>query len=328
MSRTEKPPKPAHYLEWLAVKGLVSLVRAGSLDGAYRRIGGLSRLGRKILRSEWNWTLTNLKLVYGPNLSDAARERLATLVFRNLFFSHMEGMRVNEIQFENEGLQHLKAACEMERGVIICGVHVGSWEPGLKRLAEASGRPTVIVYRHANNPLSERVFQKLREPYGVEWVARRDPRGAMQALRDKKILGLMTDINIRQGGIAAPFLGLPAMTPVGPAKLAMRFGSPLLPIIATREAQGRSVFRVGEPIEPLAKGLGEKGEIMLTTRINTAFDDWIHTYAEQYNWLHARWRTRPDGALWRYDDPPIDQMWKSRTTPFATLSERVMKMIS
>ncbi|MBF0295547.1 MAG: lysophospholipid acyltransferase family protein [Magnetococcales bacterium] len=288
---------PGHWGEWLLLRGLIAWIRSGEFPSAYRKARWLSGVGTRIFASEWAWANANLRLVYGPNLSESQRQRLARLAFENIFYSYMEGMRVHEIGFEDEHPERLRAAHALGRGVLICGVHIGCWEPGLKRLASIAS-PAAILYRHANNPLSEKTFMALRASYGVEWISRQNTRDIMRAFQEKKVVGFMTDINTREGAVTAPYLGIPAQCFPGPARLAMRFRTPLVPIIATRQAPGRAIFRVGEPIDPLAGGDDPDRVAILTRKINDAFIPWVHEFAEQYNWLHARWRARPDGSLW------------------------------
>ncbi|MBF0127187.1 MAG: lysophospholipid acyltransferase family protein, partial [Magnetococcales bacterium] len=254
--------KPAHWGEWLLLRGVIALIRQGELAAAYRKARWLSRVGRSLFRSEWSWALANLQLVYGTNLTPRQRERLAALAFENIFYSYMESMRVHDIRFQDEHPERLRAVHALGRGVIVCGVHVGCWEPGLKRLAGIAS-PAAILYRHANNPLSEKTFMELRADYGVEWISRQATRDVVRALQEKKVLGFMTDINTREGAVTAPYLGVPAQCFPGPARLSMRYQCPLIPIIATREAPGRALFRVGEPIEPKSGVAIESGQIEL-----------------------------------------------------------------
>ncbi|MBF0215022.1 MAG: lysophospholipid acyltransferase family protein [Magnetococcales bacterium] len=317
------PPTLGDRLEGVLLEAVVAWIRRGPLSDAYRKSTRLARLARRLLASEWAWANANLTLIYGASLTPEQRERLALLAFENIFHSHMEAIRVHEVTMRDEGVERLQAAHALGRGVLVVGVHLGCWEPGLKRLGSLVA-PTAILYRHANNPLSEKKFMEMRAGYGVEWISRQNTRAIVRAFQERKVLGFMTDINTRQGGITAPFLGLTAQCPPGPARLALKFQTPLLPVVATRAAPGEAVFRVGEPIEPpaITDGDPEARVQTLTARINAAFVPWIHEYAEQYNWLHARWRARPDGSLWR----PETALRMDNPVP-ATPSPRVLRLL-
>ena len=325
-----------HYGEWLLLRSLMAFVRRGDMASAYARIHTLSWPLRQILRSEWQWTLFNVQLVYGPALPAVQRQRLACMALENIICSHVDSMRIDDFWVDATAVKAeisiLDDTYRQGRGVILCAIHLGAWEAGIKILS-ALGYPLGVVYRHANNPLSEQAFVAVRAKYGVQWMRRDDPRSVLRILQEKKILLLMTDINQRQGGIPAPFLGVPAMCPVGAARLAMRFRCPVVPGVCLREGPGRVRFLFAPAIEPLSVTDTPEARIEMTTRINQSFNCWVHRYAEQYNWLHARWRSRPDGTLWSIKAPGeaealLAKLQAARTDPYPILSERVLQLLA
>ncbi|MBF0308252.1 MAG: lysophospholipid acyltransferase family protein [Magnetococcales bacterium] len=315
-----------HRLEGLFLSNAIAWLQRGSLESAFARTRRLARLSSLLLRSEWHWARTNPQLIFGNGLTGEGYSRLAALAVENIFLSHLEGVRVTDIRVRDEGAEHLLAAHARGRGVVACAVHLGSWEPGLRHVGSTLGLPLATVYRHANNPLAEALFTELRQPYGCTWIPRREPRAIVTALLKKQVLGLMVDINTREGGIVAPFLGVPALCPAGPARLAMRFQAPVVPLVCVREAPGEACLKVGEILEPPEKQAGEEEEHAFTARIQEAFTPWIVEYAEQYNWLHGRWRSRPDGRhLTRKD--PVEALLRERTTPPLPLHPRVRRLL-
>ncbi|WP_130472008.1 lysophospholipid acyltransferase family protein [Candidatus Magnetaquicoccus inordinatus] len=316
MATTLNPPQGVrwrHRLEWLLLRSLVGWLQQGDLGKAYRRVARLSPLLRHVLRSEWAWSNTNLQWVYGNNLQPRARERLAALVMENIMRSLLEGLRPDPCQISAGAEQAqtlIQEALQQQRGLIVCSTHLGSWEMGVKWIATL-GQPIHVVYRHANNPLSEQIFMAARAHYGVHWIRRDELVKMLRVLQKKEILLLMTDINQRRDGIVAPFLGIPALCPAGPARLAQRRQIPLLPLACLRDPEwGR--FRILSA--PMLAPLADESEEALTTRINQQFEPWITAHPEQYNWLHARWRSRPDGCLWSADTP-AEQLLQARLTP-------------
>jgi Kdo2-lipid IVA lauroyltransferase/acyltransferase len=320
-----------HHFEWLALKTIMATVCRGDITSTAKKIRRLVPLLELILPSEYGWAKRNIHLVYGEVLSPKERKMLVRMAFENVLLSHVEGMKVDEVWFQNEGTTHLHDALKLGRGAIACSVHLGSWEPALKQLAKiAAPTPTAIVYRHANNPKSETEFIKIRSTYGVEWIRRDQPRQILQAMKEKKVLGLMTDINTREGGVTAPFLGIQAQCPPGPARLSLKFGTPIVPMIPIRKSACQTHFLFLPPIIPEQKAvIKERDVVALTHRINAAFEPMVHRYAEQYNWLHSRWRGRKGGETWSLETP-IEEMLCSRTDPLAPypkLDERVLKLI-
>jgi KDO2-lipid IV(A) lauroyltransferase len=285
----------------------------------------LSEIGRRVLAQEWNWTLKNLQLVFGPALSEQDRIRLAANAFEQHLLSYIEGLRGDEVAVDVVNEENAIEAYEQGRGVLVCSIHLGSWEAGV-RWSAGTGYPIACIYRRAHNPLSDREFQKIRESYRIEWIGSDDLAGIASALRDHKIVLMMTDLNTLSGGVAAEFLGLPAMCPAGPALLAMEMQCPIVPCIGIRESVGLAKLHLEPQIQFVPTGTS-KDVALLTRQINRVFEPWVLEYAEQYNWLHPRWRARPDGTIWKTTDP-IESMWAERTAPFPPLPDRVVKMIT
>ncbi|MBF0424077.1 MAG: hypothetical protein HQL73_13915 [Magnetococcales bacterium] len=317
----------SHRLEWWLLRMLASWLDSAEVGRSCRRAMRLGRLGSFVLRREWQWCQTNLRLVYGDHLSPDQRRRLGILAFRHLFASYVEGLRPDTVTITDvTGEHHITDAFRQGRGVILASVHLGGWESGLFHGAKVLNLPAACLYRPANNPLSERFFQQQRSVYNLEWIPRDDVRGAVRALKKGKILVVMSDINFRQGGVVSPFLGLPAMCPPGAGRLALQLEAPLVSVVVLRDSPGANRIIYLPPL-PVEKGRPTPTAVAhLTTRLNHSFSGWIHDYAEQYNWLHARWRTRPDGRTWTAHDD-WRQMANERVEPFAEVSPRVRHLL-
>ena len=313
------------YAEWMAARAARAYLRRGDHASASRRVRRLARLAPGVLRSDWRWALLNLRLVFGPNLTDAERRALARLAFDHHLSSYMEGLRHAEVDLDYHHPERLFNAHAVGRGVILCGVHLGSWEAGLGRGAAAS-LPMAVVYRRAHNPLTDRLFQDVRASYpGVQWILSSDVDAVTGALRAGKVVALMTDLNTLSGGTVADFLGVPATCPSGPARLALLLGAPIVPAVAIRSAPGKASVHF-EPVILPPDGAPVDGQVpRLTGRINAAFEPWILEYAEQYNWLHPRWRMRPDGRTLGLESG--DALVRERTSPFLAVSERVRRLL-
>jgi len=314
-----------HYSEWLALRAAVHYVRKGELASSYARVQRLSGIARRVLTHEWAWALKNLQLVFGPTLSEQDRIRLAVIAFEQHLLSYVEGLRDDQVDVKVVNGENAAEAYEQGRGVLMCGVHLGSWESCV-RWSAGTGYPIVCVYRRAQNPLSDQEFQKVRAGYGIEWVRSDNLAGIVSALRDHKIVMMMTDLNTLSGGVAAEFLGVSAMCPAGPALLALEMQCPIVPCIGIRENVGLTKLHM-EPQIQFAQTGSTKDVALLTRQINRVFEPWVLQYAEQYNWLHPRWRARPDGTMWKTSDP-VESMWAERTAPFPTLTDRIQKIVA
>ncbi len=314
-----------YYGEWVVLRAVMRYVQRCDLQRAHERTQLIAKVMRRILRNEWRWALKNLQIVFGPSLSEEQRILLATIAFEQHLASYVEGMRVGEVSVQTVGVENVSAAYNQGRGVIVCGIHIGSWEAMVKWFG-VSGFPVVAIYRRAHNPLSDREFQMARSSYGVRWLRSDDVRGVVNALQQKHVAILMADLNTTRGGVSSEVFGLPAMCPAGPAKLALRLGCPVITAVNIREDVGKTILHISPALHCGLSGSSSADIAVLTRQINQSFEPWILEYAEQYNWLHPRWRSRPNGNTWRVSDP-IEPMWAERSTPFPKLNKRVEQII-
>jgi KDO2-lipid IV(A) lauroyltransferase len=100
-------------------------------------------------------------------------------------------------------------------------------------------------------------------------------------------------------GIAAvfvPFFGRLALTPKGPALMAIRLRARCLFLAVPREPDGR--YRVCiEPLPIVSTGDRERDVEALVATHTRMLEQWIRRYPAQYLWQHRRWRRRPDGSF-------------------------------
>lgn len=314
------------HVESLALRGVLACFRGLDSQQVQKRLRLLSPVMTRVLRQDWRWAVQNLKLIFGPNLTEKERKRLATLAFEHHLSSYLEGMRHADLEVDFHHEERLLECHAEGRGVILCGVHLGSWEAVLHHGAKA-GLPIVGVYRRAQNPRSDQVFQEIRAAYGIEWIVSKDVEAISRALRAGKIVGLMTDLNTLSGGTVADFLGVPATCPSGPARLALLQNVPLVPAVAVRMGEGRICAHFEHAIRPPQNAYSDVETQRLTRQINAHFEPWILEYAEQYNWLHPRWRARPDGSRWNLQMSDTE-LERERTAPFLRVSDRVRRLLA
>ncbi len=326
--KKETPPHRAatwkHNAEAAALRGAMSLFHGKTRPQAHRLLRRLLPAIRPFLRNDMRWAHMNLRAVFGPALNEGQRRRLASLALEHHLLSYVEGLCAEGVAEEFENYDGMLEAHARGRGVILCGVHLGSWEP-LLRWGPRFGLPLAGVYRPAHNPLADQIFQKARAAYGVRWLRGSETSSMVSALADGFVLGMMTDLNTYSGGVFADFLGLPASCLAGPAALALHTGAPLVPAVAVREGDDVTRIMFGRPLDPSGSVTGEN-IAALTRRINGSFEPWILEYAEQYNWLHPRWRARPDGKTWTLSTSD-EAIAAARVAPWPAIPARLLRVL-
>lgn len=196
------------------------------------------------------------------------------------------------------GAEKLTALRDAGKPVIILGMHFGNLEiPGV--VIARLGLDCSIVYRHVNNPLVNQRVLGARLGYGLKSLSRKGAEGSrdvIAALSAGAGVGLLCDQKMNDG-IAAPFFGYDSMTAPGAARLAMRFGAPLIPLTARRLDGARFRVTAGDPV-PVSTNPDRAEAIRETTaNINRMAEEVIREAPEQWFWVHRRW----DKAIYRKD---------------------------
>jgi len=130
------------------------------------------------------------------------------------------------------------------------------------------------------------VYERLRGGRGVRVVWRGAPGAAaalLRTLRGNGVLGMPMDLASRVPSIEAPFLGAPAPTPIGPARLALRTGAA---VVVGTVAPGPCVTVTAIDTADLEPD--EAGERALTIRINDELSRRIRAMPAHWVWMHPR----------------------------------------
>jgi KDO2-lipid IV(A) lauroyltransferase len=189
-----------------------------------------------------------------------------------------------------KGEENLKYALSLGRGVIILSAHIGCWEYAAALVAK-HGIPINVIGADQRDDRITNTIASLREQAGVKPIGKGiDLRGAVNCLRKGEVLAVLLDQDARDAGVISPFLGSPASTPVGPIKLAQKFGSPVVPVHIVREPDGIHMIMTVEP--PLEGRCGRPfGEDIqhAVDSCNEVISRWIRETPGQWLWLYPRW---------------------------------------
>lgn len=189
------------------------------------------------------------------------------------------------------GVEHLDKVLSEGRGAIVVTAHLGNWELLCARLRRR-GQEGAVVGRVRRGDPSHRWLIDMRAAYGVQTIAQDEhPRSSLEVLRRGGVLGLLTDLRVRQlDGRMVPFFGAPALTMTAPAAFARAHRAPLVPMRCVRLPGDDTFTLMAEEPLALRKDLGREDALMdLLTRQNQVFERWILETPEQWAWHQRRW---------------------------------------
>lgn len=252
----------------------------------------------------------NLRSAMGDALTESRREAVIGEMFSHFTALPAElanyafiGSRFLDRYVEDEAA--LAEKCRLEEswrgGWIGLTGHLGNWELLGQWLAQKSRQPMAgILVKRQPNPHLNRRIEKIRGRQGMGTLYTDDPpHSIVRLLRSGHVIGLAADQDvISVASVFVEFFGRPALTPVGPARLALAANVPIAVGVALRTSRGFKI-QINPPIWPDRNRPREEEILRLTQEYTRQLEQIIREHPEQWAWFHRRWRTTP-ARLERY----------------------------
>jgi len=147
-------------------------------------------------------------------------------------------------------------------GLILAVGHVGSNEAVAAAVAH-HGMPISVVADDSAFPELFEHLRRQRESWSVTLIPWRNLRAIFGVLRRREILGLLVDWGYRSDGIPVRMFGSWTALPAGPATLAAKTGSRILPITIRRQRD--DTFHVSWPA-PIDVPSSDPAELLRATQ--------------------------------------------------------------
>ena len=193
--------------------------------------------------------------------------------------------------FTHEGIEAITRAMEQGRPPIVALPHLGGWEWAAAWITQVMGVPVTAVAERLEPPEVFDWFLELRRSMGLDVVAL-GPRAAAElsaALAGGHALALLCDRDLSGDGIEVEFFGEPVRLPGGPALLALRSGSPLLPSAVYFKDDGRCHGVVGAPLDTERRGRLREDVARVTQDLAHEMEALIRRAPEQWHLLQPSW---------------------------------------
>lgn len=291
----EHPLHPRYWPTWL----LYGLLRAVvHLPYVVQRLlgAGLGSLLRMFSPRRRRIAAVNVARCL-PQLSAREQRTLVRKHFRALGFSFLETadaywMPRTKLRtlVEFSGLENLRAALALDRGVLLLTAHFTTLEIGGAFIRFEVPRLRA-VYRPNRNGLLDALIKAGRERVAERAISRHDVRAILKSLKDKVPVWYAPDQGYRgvQSAMVS-FFGHAAPTTTATSRLARSSGAPVLPFFAQR-LPGKRGYRLW--IEPILADFPTDNPIADTERLHRVLEQQILRAPEQYLWSHDRFKIVP-----------------------------------
>jgi KDO2-lipid IV(A) lauroyltransferase len=240
--------------------------------------------------------LANLRAAF-PGRDRADCRRIIRAVFAHfgrllvelLAFSVRPPGRMLEM-VEFEGLDRVRAAHALGRGVLYFTGHFGYWE--IHAIAHgAKLAPIAVVARALDNPRLNDLLERVRSRTGNAVIYRRGGiRRILRALSANQGVALLIDQHIQPAdAVYVEFFNRPAATTSALGALALRTGAPVIPVFALPTADGRYRLIYEHAVDPPPSDDPDALR-HFTQRCTDVLEMYVRRYPELWLWMHRRWR--------------------------------------
>lgn len=298
MADNTLPPPPLHPRTWPTWLGIGLMALAARIPWPLQRaIGrGLGALLRVSMRSRREVAWRNLALCF-PELDTSAREALLREHFTALATGLFEFGRAwwgsvapLKRDIRVEGLEHVQAAREGGRGVIVLSGHFTTLEVCGRLMCDHI--PLAGMYRPHKQPAMEWAVRRGRARYAAAMFPKQDVRGAVRHLKQGGLLWYAPDQDPSRGdAVYVPFFGQPAHSLTSTHQLARLSGATVLLFQHARRDDGGYDLK----IVPLAEPIPSKDATADTAQVMAGIEAMVRVAPAQYLWIHRRFKRQPDG---------------------------------
>ena len=283
---------------WRTSSWIVGHLPAGL---TYRVGGAASVIGYYAAsRQRRRWLRANFGHVLGVPPNDKAAGRMARAAYRNYSRYIMELMRLPwmkpaqvEVLLEVHSLDRFIEIYRESDGLVLVAAHLGNNEAAAAGFAKHGLEINVVGDDSSYRELYE-LFSRQRESWGVKMIAWRNLRGVFGALRRHEGLVLLVDWGYREDGIPVKMFGSWTTLPAGPAILAAKHGSSILPFSINRQQDG--TFRAAAD-DPILVASDSPADIAIATqKIADALENHISPAPEQWYNFKPIWPATAEEA--------------------------------
>ena len=241
----------------------------------------------------------NLDIAYEGKLEQQEKQHIGKAAFENLIdtvfgiierdgISHKKVLE--NVSFEGEEIIE-RYKKEGKHFILVTG-HYGNWELLSQVIALKFDLKLVGVGRKLDSDLMDRVLKQNREQFNVEMVYKRGAlKGCIDAIRDQKIVGILTDQHIRRNqSIDVTFFGHKAThTPLA-SILSRKFGLDMIPAFIHTEDYKHYKVTIYDPIQTRKTDNQEEDLAILTQAQSDMMERVIRQDPRQWFWMHNRWK--------------------------------------
>lgn len=283
-------------LQEAGVLSIFCLLRCVSVDTSARWIAFLARHIGPYL-SVTRIADKNIQKAF-PHVSEKQRKQIIIGMWDNLGrvageFPHIKTFMQQPCRFETEGIEAVEGALRKGQPVIFFSGHYGNWEVSYLPLSQKNYPINLLGIDHGA-PLINFLLDSNRINQNVRMIikGRTGTRNLIKAIQNGEVIGALVDQYAGDGQML-PLFDMPAKTPLGLAKLAVRYKTLFVPVQVIRKGRTSRFKVIFHPAIDIPEASDQtRAAMIMMQQAHHYFEEWVRNHPEQWLWLHNRWKQK------------------------------------
>jgi KDO2-lipid IV(A) lauroyltransferase len=289
--------KIRHEIEYAAVKAILALVNLIPYRLALSLGDIIGFLGFSVFGIRRNVALANLKNSFGDKYTEKQYHAIGLRAYRNIAKSMIEYGLFPSLKKKGlnrfitmEGREIFQSLKDCGRGGVMVTGHFGSWEL-MGALIASEGWPIDYLVGEQHNLKVNALMNAHRAMFGIGLIEMGvAARGVFRAVKNGRMVCMLSDQDAGSDGVVVQFLGRPASTPKGPAAFALKTGAPLACGFIVREGFHQRIV-IEPPVQVELSGNKEEDIHRLTQAYTSLLERYVTEYPDHWFWPHRRWKS-------------------------------------
>jgi len=239
---------------------------------------------------------SNIKQAFGDELPLGSIAKITKEFYQSFGQSLIEiflipkvGQAYMKKYIEIEGLDNIYEGLKKGKGVVLISVHAGSWELS-NIICGNLGFPFYLFVKGQRLPRLNELLNTYRRQKGCSIITKEGGlKQLIEALKNNASAGITLDQGGKSGELVE-FFGRSASMSTGGIKLALKYGSSVVPVYFTRKLGPKIKVLVGKELELSKSGDQELDLRDNLKKVTQVFEEYIRKYPKDYLWTYKIWK--------------------------------------
>jgi len=243
--------------------------------------------------------LKHIEYAFGDTLTKFEKKKILWNATKNMFlvafeFPYLPDLAENKYNniASYKGVEYVEEYLKNKQGALFISAHLGNWEM-MASLMCSHGYPVAEIVREFDEPNLNKFVDDIRTKAKIKTIPKdRSANEIVNLIKEGWFVGLLIDQSPRDNGAPVEFFSKPCWATIGPAYLYARTKAPVHPVYMIRNNDGSLLLEILPPLTMVNSGNLQEDILKNTQICQSAIENIIRKYPEQWLWFHHRWKER------------------------------------